>query len=85
MAQSIEFFRERARESAEEARTATLANVRERALRSEAAWRDMAERAVTVAENRAELARRRDNDNQTEEGQDDGPERAVQAAPDRTD
>ena len=59
MAQTVEFFRERAREAAEEARAATLGNVRDRALRSEAAWQEMADRAESVAENRSELARRK--------------------------
>ena len=59
MAQTVEFSRERAREAAEEARAATLGNVRDRALRSEAAWQEMADRAESVAENRSELARRK--------------------------
>lgn len=56
MAQTIEFLRERIREAAEEARNATLDNVRERALRSEAAWQEMADRATAVAHKRAERA-----------------------------
>lgn len=45
MSQSFEFYQERAEAAAKEAKAATLANVRERALRSESAWRDMADRA----------------------------------------
>ncbi len=52
MVQSLEFYQERAEEAAEEARNATLENVRERARRSEAAWRSMADRARSVAEAR---------------------------------
>lgn len=53
MAPTIEFCQERAEEAAEEARNATLENVRERALRSEVAWRGMADRARDIAEGRA--------------------------------
>jgi hypothetical protein len=56
MAQTIAFFIERAEESAQEARSATLQNVRERALRSEASWRAMAVRAQTIEDNRARRA-----------------------------
>lgn len=45
MSQSFEFYQERAKAAAKEASEATLANVRDRALRSEAAWREMADRA----------------------------------------
>ncbi len=45
MSQSFEFYQERAEAAAKEASEATLENVRERALRSAAAWRDMADRA----------------------------------------
>ncbi|MCB2077493.1 MAG: hypothetical protein KDE55_07320 [Novosphingobium sp.] len=48
MAQTIEFYEQRAEEAAQEARNAKLVNVRERALRSEAAWREMADRAIAV-------------------------------------
>lgn len=56
MAQTIAFYIERAEESAQEARNATLQNVRERALRSEASWRAMAVRAQTIEDNRARRA-----------------------------
>jgi len=52
MAQTLQFFEERAEEAAEEARNAVLENVRDRALRSEAAWRGMARRAREIAEGR---------------------------------
>jgi len=51
----LEFYMQRAEESAEEARKATLDNVRERALRSEAAWREMANRAGAIEQGRAKL------------------------------
>ena len=53
MTKTIEFYEERAREAAEEARNATLENVRQRALRSEATWRKMADRAIDVEAARA--------------------------------
>lgn len=49
----IEFYEERAEEAANEARNASLENVRQRALRSEAAWREMANRAIAVEDERA--------------------------------
>ena len=45
MSQNFEFYNTRANEAAAEADAATLDNVRERALRSETAWREMADRA----------------------------------------
>lgn len=74
MAQDIAFCLERAEEAAEQARDATLENVRERARRSEAAWREMAHRAIRIEENRArradEAARVADaQDNASENGQ----------------
>jgi hypothetical protein len=56
MALTISFCLERAEEAAAEARKATLVNVRERALRSETAWRAMADRASEVLKNRAKKA-----------------------------
>jgi hypothetical protein len=53
MSISFEFATERAEEAAQAAETAALDNVRERALRSEAAWRDMADRARKTEESRA--------------------------------
>ena len=57
MANGHEFYLLRANESAREAAETALENVRERALRSEAAWRGMADRALTVERDR-EIARR---------------------------
>lgn len=56
MALSYEFLIERADQAAHEAAGAALDNVRERALRSEKAWRTMAEQVREVAQNR-EVAR----------------------------
>ena len=58
VAQTITFCLERAEEAAQEAAKATLENVRERALRSEASWRAMAVRGQTLENNRAERARK---------------------------
>ncbi len=52
MAQTYEFYDERAKESAVEATSAVLENVRERALRSEKAWRAMADQALRHARER---------------------------------
>jgi hypothetical protein len=69
MAQTFEFYDERAREAAAEADKAQLDNVRERALRSEKAWRSMADQALKTAKDREEraavaAARRDENDAQ---------------------
>ena len=52
MALSYEFLIERADHAAHEAACAPLENVRERSLRSEAAWRTMASQVLEVARNR---------------------------------
>ena len=57
MALSYEFYIARAQEAATEADASPLENVRRRARRSEAAWRDMADRARKVERDR-ETARR---------------------------
>lgn len=59
MSTTREFYIARAEESATEAANATLANVRERAERSAAAWREMADRMERVERQRvvAEQAR----------------------------
>lgn len=44
MSATSDFYIARAEESARDAASTTLGNVRDRALRSEAAWRSMAER-----------------------------------------
>lgn len=54
MAQTFEFYDERAREAAAEAERAELTNVRERALRAEKAWRTMADQALQTARDREE-------------------------------
>ena len=56
MSQNFEFYNTRANEAAAEAAAATLENVRERALRSETAWREMADRALQMEKER-EVAR----------------------------
>jgi len=55
MSQTFEFYDARAKESAAEAKAAALENVRERALRSEATWRALADQARAVAEERAKV------------------------------
>ena len=59
MLQTFEFYTERADQSAAEADTADLANVRERALRSEKTWRGLAAQAQRLSAERAkaEIAR----------------------------
>ncbi len=59
MAQTWEFYAERAKESAAEARIAKLDNVRERALRSEATWLGLADQARRVAEERVKVEQQR--------------------------
>lgn len=53
MAQTYDFYRERADAAATAAENATLDNVRERELRSEKTWRALADQARKVAEDRA--------------------------------
>lgn len=53
MNQSFTFLDARAREAAAEADKATLSNVKERALRSAATWRTMADKALKIEEDRA--------------------------------
>jgi hypothetical protein len=48
-----EFYLARASEAKRDAEAATLANVRDRCLRSEAAWRSMADRAERTEKMRA--------------------------------
>ncbi|MGV2497303.1 hypothetical protein [Pelagerythrobacter aerophilus] len=55
MSQTFEFYDARAKESAAEAKAAVLENVRERARRSEATWRALADQARAVAEERAKV------------------------------
>ncbi|MXO97254.1 hypothetical protein GRI34_12585 [Erythrobacter aquimaris] len=55
MSQTYEFYAARAREAAAEAKKATLDNVRERALRSEATWLGLAKQARAVAARREKI------------------------------
>jgi hypothetical protein len=57
MAQTYEFYRERADEAAALAEQATLENVRERELRSEKTWRGLAEQARKTIEERDKAER----------------------------
>jgi hypothetical protein len=59
MAESPEIYLARADAAASEARLAVLENVRDRALRAEAAWRGMAERLLTMQANRVVADRER--------------------------
>ena len=59
MALSYEFLIERAEQAAEEAACSVLENVRERALRSETAWRTMASQVLNVTRNRELAAQER--------------------------
>ena len=59
MTLSYEFVIARAEQATREADEALLANVRDRALRSAAAWQMMADRIVKHAEERAEAQRTR--------------------------
>lgn len=54
MSQTLDLYLARADEAATEARQATLNNVRDRCLRSEAAWRDMADRQTRIERLRQE-------------------------------
>lgn len=56
MSVSSDFYLARAAECAKEADAAKLDNVRDRALRSEAAWRTMADRLIRSDEMRDTLA-----------------------------
>lgn len=59
MNQSLEFYTQRVSEAEAEAEAATLDNVRDRALRSAATWRGLADQARRVAAERvkADIAR----------------------------
>lgn len=60
MALTYEFYIARAEEAANEAEASGLENVRRRARRSEAAWRDMADRAKKIERDRETARRERD-------------------------
>lgn len=53
--QTYEFLVARAEEAAIEAKTASLDNVKKRALRSEAAWRGMADRTLKLTREREKV------------------------------
>ena len=57
MAQTYEFYTARAEEAAAEAAKASLANVRDRALRAEQTWRGLADQARGVAMQRRKIER----------------------------
>jgi ribonuclease D len=59
MALSYEFLIERAEQAAQEAACSVLEKVRERALRSETAWRRMANQMLEVARTRELAAQKR--------------------------
>lgn len=56
---TFEFCDMRAREAATAAEEATLGNVKERALRSESAWREMADRLRAIKDGRQAIERER--------------------------
>ena len=60
MAQTFEFYQERADAAAAAADKATLDNVRERELRSEKTWRALADQARAVAVSREKADRERE-------------------------
>ncbi len=60
MAQTYDFYRERADAAAIAAEKATLDNVRDRELRSEKTWRALADQARKVAEDRAQAEAERE-------------------------
>ncbi|GMN03126.1 hypothetical protein [Erythrobacter sp. MTPC3] len=59
MAQTYEFYRDRADEAAAKAKEAQLDNVRDRELRSEKTWRALANQARAVARDRAKAEEER--------------------------
>ena len=80
MTQNYEFLIARADEAATEAEEALLDNVRQRARRSEAAWREMADRALKIGsareKARQERAQRQANDaHQLHDGPDEATTR----------
>ena len=69
MALTYEFLTARADEAAREAKNAKLENVRLRAERSEAAWRDMASRALRIQQDRTAREREKERERQEAESQ----------------
>ena len=66
--QTYEFYSARAAEAAADAQTATLDNVRDRALRAEATWQALADQARAVAEQRRRIAATKAVENASEAG-----------------
>lgn len=79
MAQSYEFYIERAAAAAQAADEAQLDNVRERELRSEKTWLGLAEQARSAAEERAKAADERAARRAEEAEQAEQAQEAVQA------
>jgi hypothetical protein len=74
MSRTLEFYLARADDAAHEAKAAMLDNVRDRALRAEAAWRHMADRQVKIETGRDaadEVRRARDEVDEDVLDQDD--------------
>lgn len=59
MSLTFEFCDMRAREAASAAEEATLDNVKERALRSESAWREIADRLLAIKDGRKAIEQAR--------------------------
>ncbi len=66
MFQKYEFLLARADEAASEAKAAALDNVKQRALRSEAAWRAMAERTRKIEREREKVRADKETESATE-------------------
>ena len=60
MQQTHEFYSARVAEAKAEAKAATLANVRERALRSQATWQALADQSLRVRAQRDKLEREKE-------------------------
>ena len=67
MAQTYEFYTARAEEAAAEAAKASLANVRDRALRAEQTWRGLADQARGVAMQRRKIEREKAAEREAEQ------------------
>ena len=71
MSQNYQFPIARANEAAVEAAQATLDNVRQRALRSEAAWHEMADRTLKMEKEREKARAERERRNAQMQSSDD--------------
>ena len=83
MSQDFKFCDARAREAAIEAERTTLANVRDRALRSEKTWRQLAEKAKKVESDRAKSVAERKERQALESAQSEQREEAFSYQPNR--